>query len=1371
MALLNQYQDSIFALSLRRLFSSYSGPLVRVIRESDLVEVDILPDSNGEVSYDSFVSRPIGTDATTLGEFLNIDGYTDVDSLGEVYEGRLIKIYDQSVGANHVFYLSYSTAFLFVEHSLPAQFPNSTNIINVNNIPSFFAQNTAESFTLEPLLEKELSIHFLAGQVAQSQNPLGFRVLGTDSDGFLTTPAYDILLTGSLSTVGFSPINLTDVFDVNNVYLNSEQCVETQNNVFEKPSGLIDDTTIATIEFKFLSSAESYGNFADSVDTPKFYIISNGFYTDLIAYEGYDNIRRLFIEDLYATAANNVETKAFTSTLAFTDDGIVDNSFIAQFGTPAAAYSVRSLRGLTGLNGPKVLRVRREVDNAEVDVYTDPTGWVSLDSPVVIVPAITGQIDGGTGVEIDSLASTLGEFVADGDHDDVDSLGSPTTAKVVVWYDQSSADYTIISEEIDARGAPVRIRVVGGTYDAYEFDLYFDDNESISLSSYVADTYEISDGATQVTANLTLGTLQTLVDAGMTDATVCVWYDQSGNANDATQTTTGNQPKIYDSATGVVTENGKPALYFDGSNNYYQLLYSQGTLSSFLYTAVFAPANTTTLQSIVDFRDANDDGSRILLTNTGGVFVSTDTADATTTYTTGQQLFTGVYDGANLTAYVDGVGGTSVSGVDTNATTNGRIGSDSTLLQFRPTGNMQEVILYFNQSSNRTGIESNINTYYDIYGTGNTGVNTPLLDTYSDAAAAYSLRKLRTSYNGPVNLSKRKDAIQNVSTAQPKIYDSSTGIVIENGGPAVQFDNTDDRFVLSTIQATASNYEIFAVSNSTSTSLSWFFDARSGRLVLDAQSRIIVGDGDAYYDGVNNIGNKFTDNIQSIKTWILDSTGNNSAAVYQNGTLWAGSLPYTQRAIDGIIRLGDSSYDNRGWGGRLQELVFYATNPTGNRIDIENNINSAFQIYAANFSSVLDTVPLAKAAYSIRRLTKNYIGPIITVTNGSTTRDFYADFWGNLDVDALTSFANGGTLSVTKWWDQSGEGVHLLTTSTRPTLTIANNEVSVNTTNKFYEPLLDRYEGAAAAYSLRILKGDYTGPLVRVRRDVTNTEVDVYPDENLTISLNSPVLNVAEATTDVTVNPEDTSATTLGEFVADAGNDPDGLGATVSAFVVVWYDQANSNNASQDISTSQPKIYDSVNGVVTENGKPAITRTSQTMQLDFSIDRSSGVYSVAFVGQVVDRSVVFSDNGSGYVLFAKSNETNSSFGNLSSTSVFVDGSSSSISSAGDAYAAFISNQSLVSVFTSHSWASDSLSLGYSGSATGMYQLQEIIIYTTDQSSNRTGIESNINNHYQIPNFNATASTAQTVAVYNNAINTTVDLNATYTDLKEIIKYE
>ena len=49
---------------------------------------------------------------------------------------------------------------------------------------------------------------------------------------------------------------------------------------------------------------------------------------------------------------------------------------------------------------------------------------------------------------------------------------------------------------------------------------------------------------------------------GSSDGFVSVWYDQSSNSNDATQTTAADQPKIYDGTTGLVTRGGKPSAYF-----------------------------------------------------------------------------------------------------------------------------------------------------------------------------------------------------------------------------------------------------------------------------------------------------------------------------------------------------------------------------------------------------------------------------------------------------------------------------------------------------------------------------------------------------------------------------------------------------------------------------------------------------------------------------------------------------------------------------------------------------------------------------------------------------------------------------------------
>ena len=47
---------------------------------------------------------------------------------------------------------------------------------------------------------------------------------------------------------------------------------------------------------------------------------------------------------------------------------------------------------------------------------------------------------------------------------------------------------------------------------------------------------------------------------------VTTWYDQSGNSKNATQTTAANQPQIVSSGS-VITQNSKPALLTDGTND------------------------------------------------------------------------------------------------------------------------------------------------------------------------------------------------------------------------------------------------------------------------------------------------------------------------------------------------------------------------------------------------------------------------------------------------------------------------------------------------------------------------------------------------------------------------------------------------------------------------------------------------------------------------------------------------------------------------------------------------------------------------------------------------------------------------------------
>ena len=127
-------------------------------------------------------------------------------------------------------------------------------------------------------------------------------------------------------------------------------------------------------------------------------------------------------------------------------------------------------------------------------------------------------------------------------------------------------------------------------------------------------------------------------------------------------------------------------------------------------------------------------------------------------------------------------------------------------------------------------------------------------------------------------------------------------------------------------------------------------------------------------------------------------------------------------------------------------------------------------------------------------------------------------------------------------------------------ITPYSNIISVTTLEAL---LLDTYSGAAAAYSLRLLRSAYTGDAIRVRRASDNTEQDIgFVDNEL-----------------------DTSALTT--FCS--GTD---------GFVTTWYDQSgNGYDATQGTALNQPQIVSS-GSVLTENGKPCVnfTGTNKRMQ-------------------------------------------------------------------------------------------------------------------------------------------------------------------------------
>lgn len=217
--------------------------------------------------------------------------------------------------------------------------------------------------------------------------------------------------------------------------------------------------------------------------------------------------------------------------------------------------------------------------------------------------------------------------------------------------------------------------------------------------------------------NLDTSALTTFCGAG--NGFVTTWYDQSGNGYNATQTTAANQPQIVSSGS-VITDNGKPNLFFNGSTSF--LLTANSIISTdfSIYSVAKTPSSGTSRTGFVLSQYAINDANRTYFAITRptdltiGVQIGSTLSFSLTNQNFIQQLY---YWNRNNSSIDIAVNNDSVT-TDTNGTTaqNSALGFGGFQAGARSLLNIQEVVIYTSsQSSNRTGISTNINSYYGIY--------------------------------------------------------------------------------------------------------------------------------------------------------------------------------------------------------------------------------------------------------------------------------------------------------------------------------------------------------------------------------------------------------------------------------------------------------------------------------------------------------------------------------------------------------------------------------------------------------------------------------------------------------------------------------
>ncbi len=290
--------------------------------------------------------------------------------------------------------------------------------------------------------------------------------------------------------------------------------------------------------------------------------------------------------------------------------------------------------------------------------------------------------------------------------------------------------------------------------------------------------------------------------------------------------------------------------------------------------------------------------------------------------------------------------------------------------------------------------------------------------------------------------------------------------------------------------------------------------------------------------------------------------------------------------------------------------------------------------------------------------------------------------------------------------------------------------------------LLDNYPGAAAAFSMRRLSSTYNGPCLRVRRLFDNTELDIGFDViNGEDILDSPALM------DFVTGPYGSWSFTGGLYVGVAG----------WGYVVKWYDQSGNGNDAYNFTFNQQQVIVANGGRVAQIDKdsnylsvpylhsfiqtpgdpfqtwskapltlttPLATTSVFTQAQVFAqnvinylfFGASGNIGGAWYNGTFIDaKGLGFSDGTNAFSLLGEDTNPHLGYFDISTGRMLIAKDGSAVQDLGAVRSTLTVTHVAGRAFSNN--------LYFRGA------VNELIFYNSDQSANKTGIETNINNFY------------------------------------------
>jgi len=284
-------------------------------------------------------------------------------------------------------------------------------------------------------------------------------------------------------------------------------------------------------------------------------------------------------------------------------------------------------------------------------------------------------------------------------------------------------------------GIGLGLGLFGGSSFAGLLDAYPNASVAYSLrllrSAYTGSAVRVrrsSDNAEQNIGFDALGNLNTTALTTFCSGTngfVTTWYDQSGNGNNLTQSIATNQPQIVSSGS-VILKNSKPTLQTDG-NDFFRtsasnIFASTTNLSAFsVITDLSNNANNDFIFGVSSGSYGVGDANIILRKNSTTFDFISGLGSATSisiARDTNQNILSGLFlASTSVTIRKNGASATNTTLIPSSVNATGLLEVESGLgAVLGGEWLHQELIIYkSNQTANISQIESNLNSYYNVY--------------------------------------------------------------------------------------------------------------------------------------------------------------------------------------------------------------------------------------------------------------------------------------------------------------------------------------------------------------------------------------------------------------------------------------------------------------------------------------------------------------------------------------------------------------------------------------------------------------------------------------------------------------------------------